>query len=113
MATPQKCTGIVLTGGGARAAYQVGVLKALAEMMPAGSPCPFPIITGTSAGAVAAIVIASRAADFRSAVDGLEDVWANFHVSHVFRADMASMVKAGLHWLLAFVSSGLLLPPPK
>lgn len=113
MTIPQKSTGIVLTGGGARAAYQVGVLKALAEMLPAGSPCPFPVITGTSAGAVAAIVMASRAGDFRSAVSGLEDVWANFKVSHVFRADMPSMIKAGVHWLLAFVSSGLLLPPPK
>src|SRR6201999_4259701 len=102
-----------LTGGGARAAYQVGVLKALAEMLPEGSPCPFPIITGTSAGAVAAAVLASRTADFRAAVAGLEKVWAEFHVHHVFRADSVSTLRAGLHWLLAFISSGLLLPPPR
>ena len=43
---------IVMTGGGARAAYQIGVLKAIAEMLPAGSPSPFTIICGTSAGAI-------------------------------------------------------------
>lgn len=106
-------TGLILTGGGARSAYQVGVLKALAEMLPPGSPLPFPIITGTSAGAVSATVLASRGGDFRAAVGGLEDVWANFRVHQVFRADTVSMFRAGLHWLLAFVSSGLLLPPPR
>jgi len=105
--------GLILTGGGARSAYQVGVLKAISEMVPKGSPLPFPVITGTSAGAVSATVLASRAGDFRVAVRGLEDVWANFRVSQVFRADGASMLRAGLHWLLAFVSSGLLLPPPR
>jgi NTE family protein len=106
-------TGLILTGGGARSAYQVGVLKALAEILPPGSPMPFPVITGTSAGAVSATVLASRAGDFRAAVRGLEDVWANFTVYQVFRADTVSMFRAGLHWLLAFVSSGLLLPPPR
>lgn len=113
MSTPAKTTGLILTGGGARAAYQVGVLKALSELLPHGSPCPFPIVTGTSAGAVAAAVLASRSGHFRAAVAGLEEVWANFRVSHVFKADSISMLKAGLHWLLAAVSGGLLLPPPK
>lgn len=113
MNAPTNVTGLLLTGGGARAAYQVGVLKALAEMMPAGSPLPFPIISGTSAGAVAASVLASRAGNFRAAVEGLEQVWANFEVSQVFRADTVSMLRAGLHWLLAAMSGGLLLPPPK
>lgn len=105
--------GLVLTGGGARSAYQVGVLKAIAEILPPGSPLPFQVITGTSAGAVSATVLAGRAGDYRAAVRGLEEVWANFRVSHVFRADPVSMLRAGLHWLLAFVSSGLLLPPPR
>src|SRR5215510_285129 len=105
--------GLILTGGGARSAYQVGVLKALAEIVPEKSPLPFPVVTGTSAGAVSATVLASRAADYHAAVRGLEDVWGNFTVSQVFRADTVSMMRAGLHWLLAFVSSGLLLPPPR
>ena len=45
--------GLVLPGGGARAAYQVGVLRGIAHLLP-GEPCPFPIVVGTSAGAVAA-----------------------------------------------------------
>lgn len=105
--------GLLLTGGGARAAYQIGVLKAVAEIVPAGSDCPFRVISGTSAGGVAAVALASRMGDFRGAVAGLEQVWANFRVEQVFRADTVSMLRAGLHWLLSFVSSGLLLPPPK
>lgn len=104
---------MLLTGGGARAAYQVGVLKAIAELMPGSSACPFGVILGTSAGGVAAVALASRMADFRGSVQRIEQVWANFHVEQVFRADTVSMLRAGLHWLLAFVSSGLLLPPPK
>ncbi len=105
MSEVPKKTALILTGGGARAAYQVGVLKALAEWLPKDSPCPFPIIVGTSAGAVAAIALAGRSGRFRAAVNALEQVWANFHVEQVFRADTVSMLRAGLHWLLAFVSS--------
>lgn len=105
--------GLVLTGGGARCAYQVGVLKAIAEWLPRGAAVPFPVLTGTSAGAVSATVLAARAGDLRMAVAGLEDVWADFEVSDVFRADTVSMLRAGLHWLLAFISSGILLPTPR
>ena len=49
---------LVLTGGGARAAYQVGVLKGIAQLLPRGANCPFQVITGTSAGAVSAIALA-------------------------------------------------------
>ncbi|MDQ2694441.1 MAG: patatin-like phospholipase family protein, partial [Pseudomonadota bacterium] len=60
---------MILTGGGARSAYQVGVLKAIAELLPAGSPFPFPIICGTSAGAINAATLACEAGDFHRAVD--------------------------------------------
>ena len=103
--------GLVLPGGGARAAYQVGVLKAIAEIMPL-APNPFPIIVGTSAGAVAAAVLGTQAWRWQRAVEGLEQVWANFHVQQVFRVDAGSMLRSGLHWLLSLVSGGLLLPPP-
>ncbi|HUJ53585.1 MAG TPA: patatin-like phospholipase family protein, partial [Steroidobacteraceae bacterium] len=69
--------GLVLTGGGARSAYQVGVLLALAELLPR-SRNPFQVIVGTSAGAVAASVLAAEAHHWRRAVAGLERVWANF-----------------------------------
>ncbi|HJS21734.1 MAG TPA: patatin-like phospholipase family protein [Steroidobacteraceae bacterium] len=113
MSATHERLGLLLTGGGARAAYQIGVLKAVAGMVSPNSPCPFRVISGTSAGGVAAVALASRMGDFRMAVAGLEHVWANFRVEQVFRADTVSMLRAGLHWLLSFVSSGLLLPPPK
>jgi NTE family protein len=103
--------GLVLPGGGARAAYQVGVLKAIAEIMPL-APNPFPIIVGTSAGAVSAAVLGTQAWRWQRAVEGLEHVWANFHVQQVFRVDPGSMLRSGLHWLLSLISGGLLLPPP-
>lgn len=105
--------GLVLPGGGARAAYQVGVLRAIADLLPARSVNPFPVVTGTSAGAVNATAIAVHADRFRVAVGNLERVWRNFQVGQVFRADTASMVRAVAHWMLAMMSGGWLLPPPK
>ena len=104
--------GLVLTGGGARSAYQVGVLKGVAELLRRGSACPFPIITGTSAGAVSAIALASDAAHFRRSVYAIERVWRDFRVHHVFKADAVSMLKSGLHWILAFITGGWLVHPP-
>jgi NTE family protein len=105
--------GLVLPGGGARAAYQVGVLRALADLLPARAINPFPVVTGTSAGAVNATAIAVHADRFRVAVGNLERVWRNFQVGQVYRADTASMLRASLHWALAMMSGGWLLPPPK
>ncbi|MEM7282752.1 MAG: patatin-like phospholipase family protein, partial [Pseudomonadota bacterium] len=68
MQEPTKKVGLILPGGGARAAYQVGVLRAIAQMLPRGCSNPFPIISGTSAGSVNATVLASRAERFRVAV---------------------------------------------
>lgn len=106
-------TGLVLPGGGARAAYQVGVLKAIGELLPPASPTPFPVVSGTSAGAINAMELAIHAADFRAAVGNLENVWRNFRIEQVFKADSSSMVRSGIHWLFAMVSGGWLLPPPK
>jgi NTE family protein len=103
--------GLVLPGGGARAAYQVGVLKAIADMLP-HAPNPFPIIVGTSAGAVSAAVLGTEACRWQRAIAGLEHVWAHFHVEQVFRVDAGSMLRSGLHWLLSLISGGVLLPPP-
>lgn len=104
--------GLVLTGGGARSAYQVGVLKGVAELVRRGSACPFPIITGTSAGAVSAIALASDAAHFRRSVYAIERVWRDFRVHQVFKADAVSMLRSGLHWMLAFITGGWLVHPP-
>ncbi len=105
--------GLVLPGGGARAAYQVGVLRAVADLLPARSTNPFPVVTGTSAGAVNATAIAVHADRFRVAVGNLERVWRNFQVGQVFRADSGTVIRSGLHWGLAMLSGGWLLPPPR
>ena len=112
MTTERAQLGLVLTGGGARSAYQVGVLKGIAELLRRGSACPFPIITGTSAGAVSAIALASDAAHFRRSVIAIERVWRDFRVHQVFKADAASMLRSGLHWFLAFLTGGWLVQPP-
>ncbi|HVO45541.1 MAG TPA: patatin-like phospholipase family protein [Steroidobacteraceae bacterium] len=104
--------GLVLTGGGSRSAYQIGVLLALSEIMPRARN-PFQVIVGTSAGAVAAGVLAAEAHQWRRAVAGLERVWANFRSEQVFHVDPVHMLRAGLHWGLALVSGGLVLSAPK
>jgi NTE family protein len=103
---------LVLTGGGARSSYQVGVLKAVAELLP-GQPNPFRVILGTSAGAVAASVLAARASDWHAAVAAIEHVWANFHVGQVFHVGRRKMLRAGMHWTLSLLSGGMLLRMPR
>jgi NTE family protein len=104
---------LVLAGGGARAAYQVGVLGAIADWLPEDAACPFEVLVGTSAGALNAATLVSRAARFREAVAVLENIWSNFRVEQVVRADPATTLRAGLHWVLSVVSGGWLLPPPR
>ena len=106
-------TALVLPGGGARGAFQVGVLKAIAELLPRGSHNPFSIISGTSAGAVNSVVLASRAERLRSAVAELEHVWGNFHCHHVYRTDHLTMLKSSLHWLASIVLGGWLVGTPE
>jgi NTE family protein len=98
---------LVLPGAGARGAYQVGVLKAVADLLPADAPCPFKVLSGTSAGSINAAVLASRAGNFVHAVKEMEQVWAGFEVGQVYRADALSMLKSSLHWLVAIVFGGL------
>ena len=102
--------GLVLTGGGARAAYQVGVLKGVAELFP-DRPNPFRVIVGTSAGAVAAAVLAARARHWQKAVRSIERVWAGFHVDQVFEVGSRRMLASGLHWLGSLVTGGAIVPP--
>ena len=106
-------TALVLPGGGARGAFQVGVLRAIAEMLPHGTPNPFPVISGTSAGAINSIVLASKAHRFRNAVAELENVWGHFHCDHVYRTDSLTMLKSSLRWFAAFVMGGTLVGAPR
>jgi NTE family protein len=99
--------GLILSGGGARAAYQVGVLKAIAQMLPKGASNPFPIICGTSAGAINAAVLAIYATRFQEGVKRLGLVWKNFRVHQVFRADAIGVLKSSLHWFIAMSLGGI------
>ncbi|MFT6255408.1 MAG: NTE family protein, partial [Granulosicoccus sp.] len=80
----QNHNALVLSGGGARAAYQVGVLLALKDLLPPQSN-PFSIISGTSAGAINAVSLASNIEDFHTSVDVLGQVWQGLTMDHVFR----------------------------
>jgi len=102
----RRRVGLVLTGGGARAAYQVGVLRAISELVPDDVRNPFPIICGTSAGAVNAAVLAANGSDFRRGVRMLMTVWKNFRAFHVYRADPVGVFQNTLHWLTAVLAGG-------
>lgn len=98
--------GLVLPGGGARGAYQVGVLKAVAKIY-TGQRTPFPIKSGVSVGAINAASLASRADRFHTGVERLEHLWANLEPSSVYRTDMRCVARNGLQWLLSLTLGGL------
>jgi len=91
--------GVVMMGGGARAAYQVGVLRAIVDMRPKNSPSPFNIISGTSAGAINAVSLACVAENFQLAVMRINHVWRNFQINHVFLGDFRGILSTLLKWL--------------
>ncbi|MGV3740711.1 MAG: patatin-like phospholipase family protein [Burkholderiaceae bacterium] len=105
-------TGLILTGGGARAAYQVGVLKAVSSILAeAGVPVaqnPFDIICGTSAGAINATALACRADHFGESMTTLLDFWQHCTVEQVYRADSLGIIRSGAKWL-SLLSFGWLL----
>src|SRR5581483_166735 len=96
---------LVLMGGGARAAYQVGALKALAqiahEVAPLERASPFTIVCGTSAGAINAASIASHADDLALGVGRLIDFWSHIQARQVYRTDWLGVAAAGARWLAA------------
>ena len=107
----EKKIGLVLPGGGARAAYQVGVLKAISELIPDSNP--FSIISGTSAGAINASLLASRSQSLKEAVEVLSGVWCNFKTNKVYRTETTVMLKSIFQWLLTISSGGVLAKNPK
>jgi len=100
-------TGLILPGGGARAAYQVGVLAGIAELYESGTPVPFPVIAGTSAGAMNAAYLASRMDDFNAATGRLREIWGGLEVGDVYRAEYRKVLGVVLHWLWSLISGGL------
>jgi NTE family protein len=111
MTTPKK-TALFLTGGGARAAYQVGVLQAVFSLLSQAGwsekKIPFDIVCGTSAGAINATAFACRADNFEESVTHLIDVWRQLEVEQVYRADSMGVIRSGARWL-SLLSFGWLL----
>jgi NTE family protein len=109
-ATPK--TGLILTGGGARAAYQIGVLQAVSRILvEAGHPPshnPFDILCGTSAGAINATALACRANHFSEGIDTLSQFWEHCKAEQAYRADSLGVLKSGARWLSLFSLGWLL-----
>jgi NTE family protein len=101
--------GLVLTAGGARGAYQAGVLKRLGEVPGLrDGPSPFPIVTGASAGAINGAMIASGSSSFGSATRALAALWARLSVEQVVRTDPISLARGGLGLMRDLCLGGLL-----
>jgi NTE family protein len=92
-------TGLILPGGGARAAYQIGALRAVAQVLKRDVAQPFPIICGTSAGAINAATLAINADNFRRGVARLIRLWRGIEVGSIYKADLGSVSTHGMQWL--------------
>jgi len=91
-------TALVLSGGGARGAYQAGVLQGLAELgLPADGG--FDVLVGSSAGAINAAMLAAHAGSFRDAAARLLEVWTGIEAQQVFRTDLRSLGGIGARWI--------------
>jgi NTE family protein len=99
--------GLVLTGGGARSAYQVGALKALAQMVPRGA-IPFRILAGISAGAINAVALGSGAEDFQGTVGRLAASWSALTPDRVYRTGALGLARIGTRWILDLSAGGLI-----
>lgn len=104
MADGRQDLALVFSGGGARAAYQVGFLRYLARRFP---DLRVPILTGVSSGAINAAYLASHPGPFAEAVDGLVELWQGLTVERVFRVDAWHLTRSLLRWGLSLLSGGL------
>jgi NTE family protein len=103
---------LLLPGGGARAAYQVGVLKALAKLIGDTRHNPFPILCGTSAGALNAVAMATQADNFCAAVDWLESLWLRLSVENVYRADWLDIANNAWRLTRSLFNTGIAVGRP-
>ncbi len=99
---------LVMSGGGARAAYQIGMLRWLARRYP---DLRIPIVTGVSAGAINAAFLASRPDDFKTRVEALAQVWSRITTDEVFRVDSLSLARNGLRVVLKLATAGAMVWP--
>lgn len=108
----ENALGLVMTGGGARGAYQAGVLKRIGELKRIEKHGnPFPIIGGASAGAVNGSALASGCDDFASATRVVAELWATLKPSDIYHCDVLSQAHNSLTWILdlsfgAFLGGG-------
>lgn len=101
-------TALILTGGGARAAYQVGVLLAIAKLSHKRRHNPFPILCGTSAGAINAAGLACMADNYGKGVGILASIWRNMQAGDIYRADAIGVGASGARWLSALALGWLI-----
>lgn len=99
-------TALILSGGGARAAYQVGVLKGLAHLIPTMAASPFQIICGTSAGAINTLALAGKEGDYRRRVASMEAMWRELGAEKIYRTDFLGVLGNSLRLFLALFHSG-------
>jgi len=109
---PRPRSALILPGGGARGSYQVGVLKAIDEIT-GKNRNPFPIICGTSAGAINAAVLASHAHEFSLGISRMEHFWSTMFCSRVYRTDAWTVLTTGLRWALSLSTGGRLASHPR
>ncbi len=112
MLSPESRLGLVLPGGGARGAYQVGVLKAISELIPEDRN-PFPVVVGASVGAINAAMIGCGAGNFKAGIRTLAQLWSRLQTSDVYRTDLASISATAMRWLFSLASGGRLIDNPK
>ena len=105
-------TALILPGGGARGAYQVGVMKAIREICPDAAN-PFPIVCGTSAGAINAAVLASHAHEIDVGIARLHHFWSSMHCSRVYKTDAWTVFKTAVQWALSLSLGGRLVSNPR
>ncbi len=112
MLPPESRLGLVLPGGGARGAYQVGVLKAISELIP-DDRNPFPVVVGASVGAINAAMIGCSAGNFKAGIRTLAQLWSRLQTRNVYRTDLASISATAMRWLFSLASGGRLVDNPK
>lgn len=111
--TTSQRTALILPGGGARGAYQVGVLKAINELQGGQVKSPFSVICGTSAGAINAVVIASHAHEYSIGVERLDRFWRSMKCERVYRTDTWTVLKSGMRFAATLLSGGFIAANPK
>jgi NTE family protein len=100
--------GLVLTGGGARGAYQAGALLGIFEMVQEWRKgWPFPVITGTSAGAINAAFLAGHIHENVFAAQKLQDLWAHLSVDQIYKDDLLTLSRTGLKWVSTLSFGGI------